>query len=135
MMVSTKGRYALKVMIDLAEQSPNHFTPSKDIAQRQGLSEKYLESILTSLTKAGLLTGVRGKKGGYKLARGIETYNVGEIIRAVEDSIAPVSCLEKGAECPNAGQCRTLPVWQGLEDVVNAYLDSVTLLGLTQQDV
>ena len=135
MMVSTKGRYALRVMIDLAEQDQAGYIPSRDIARRQGISEKYLESILTALTKAGLLTGVRGKGGGYQLARPLATYHVGEIIRAVEESIAPVSCLEKGAECPNAGQCRSLPVWQGLEDVVNKYLDGVSLEGLTQRDV
>lgn len=134
MMVSTKGRYALRVMIDLAEHDEGQFIPSRDIACRQKISEKYLESILSTLTKAGLLQGVRGKGGGYRLTRPADTYCVGEIVRAAEESIAPVACLEEGASCTNAGECRMLPVWQGLDAVVNEYLDSVTLLSLVRKD-
>ena len=109
MMVSTKGRYALRVMIDLAEHNQGQYIPSRDIAGRQMISEKYLESILATLTRAGLLQGVRGKGGGYRLTRPPETYSVGEIVRAAEDSIAPVSCLEQGNSCSNTGECRMLP--------------------------
>ncbi|MEE0204079.1 MAG: Rrf2 family transcriptional regulator [Oscillospiraceae bacterium] len=131
MMVSTKGRYALRVMIDLAEHSSSTYIPSKEIAGRQDISEKYLESILTALTKAGLLQGMRGKGGGYRLSKPVEQYNVGEILRAVEDTLAPVSCLEKGATCARSAECRTLQVWVGLENVVNQYLDGVSLTDLT----
>ncbi|MCI6646650.1 MAG: Rrf2 family transcriptional regulator [Oscillospiraceae bacterium] len=134
MMVSTKGRYALRVMIDLAEHNQGQYIPSRDIAGRQMISEKYLESILATLTRAGLLQGVRGKGGGYRLTRPPETYSVGEIVRAAEDSIAPVSCLERGASCSNAGECRMLPVWQGLDAVVNEYLDSVPLISLVREE-
>ena len=133
MMVSTKGRYALRVMIDLAEHEQGQYIPSRDIAGRQKISEKYLESILATLTKAGLLQGVRGKGGGYRLTRPPETYSVGEIIRAAEDSIAPVACLEAGASCTNASACQMLPVWQGLDAVVNEYLDSIPLLSLVRE--
>ena len=134
MMVSTKGRYALRVMIDLAEHNQGQYIPSRDIAGRQMISEKYLEIILATLTRAGLLQGVRGKGGGYRLTRPPETYSVGEIVRAAEDSIAPVSCLEQGASCSNAGECRMLPVWQGLDAVVNEYLDSVPLISLVREE-
>lgn len=132
MMVSTKGRYALRVMIELAERDEGKYIPSKEIASRQNISEKYLESILTALTKAGLLQGMRGKGGGYRLNKPVEAYHVGEILRAVEDTLAPVSCLEKGASCTRAAECRTLRVWHGLETVVNEYLDSVSLAELVE---
>lgn len=130
MMVSTKGRYALRVMIDMAQQTGDGYITAKDVAARQDISEKYLESILTALTKAGLLKGVRGKGGGYRFSKPLEEYYVGEIIRAVEDSLAPVSCLEQGANCARASECRSLPVWHGLEKVVNDYLDGIALQDL-----
>ena len=133
-LISTKGRYALRAMVDLAQNKDAGLVPLADIARRQGISEKYLESILATLTRAGLLQGVRGKGGGYRLTRPPETYSVGEIVRAAEDSIAPVSCLEQGASCSNAGECRMLPVWQGLDAVVNEYLDSVPLISLVREE-
>ena len=109
MLISTKGRYALRVMIDLAEHQADGFVPLKVIAQRQEISEKYLESIIKLLVKAKLLNGLRGKGGGYKLTKAPEQYTVGSILRLTEDSLAPVSCLEQGADaCPRAAECRTL---------------------------
>lgn len=134
MLVSTKGRYALRVMTDLAEHPSEEYIPLKEIAQRQGISEKYLEAIIKILVRAKLLTGVRGKGGGYKLNRPPEQYTVGSILRLTEDSLAPVSCLEQGAEsCPRASECRSLPVWKGLAQVINQYLDNITIADLIRQ--
>ena len=128
MLVSTKGRYALRVMIDLAENRSDRYIPLKEVAQRQEISEKYLEIIIKDLVKAGLVDGVRGKGGGYKLTREPEDYVVGDILRIMEGSISPVSCLEEGAlPCSRAPVCRTLPMWLELDKVINEYLDSVTL--------
>ena len=134
MIVSTKGRYALRVMIDLAEHQTEGYIPLKTIAQRQGISEKYLESIIAILSRAGLVEGLRGKGGGYRLTRPKAKYSVGEILRLTEGSLAPVTCLE-GAEnpCPRAGECTTLPMWQKLDDLINTYLDSVSLSDLLSQ--
>ena len=130
MLISTKGRYALRVMTDLAEHPTEGYVPLKGIAQRQEISEKYLEAIIKILVKSRLLAGVRGKGGGYKLTRAPEQYTVGEILRLTEDSLAPVACLEV---CPRAAECRTLPVWRGLDKVINEYLDGITVADLTQQ--
>ncbi len=133
MLISTKGRYALRVMIDLAERPSEGYVPLKEIAERQGISEKYLEAIIKILVKAKLVSGVRGKGGGYKLTRAPEQYTVGSILRLAEDSLAPVACLEADADaCPRAAACRTLPVWQGLDKVINDYLDKITLADLEQ---
>lgn len=133
MLISTKGRYALRVMVDLAEHQSEGFIPLKVIAERQEISEKYLESIIKLLVKAKLLNGVRGKGGGYQLTRSPDQYTVGSILRLTEESLAPVACLEEGAaSCPRMAQCRTLPLWQGLDKVINNYLDSVTILDLIQ---
>ena len=133
MLISTKGRYALRVMVDLAEHQSEGFIPLKVIAERQEISEKYLESIIKLLVKAKLLNGVRGKGGGYHLTRSPDQYTVGSILRLTEESLAPVACLEEGAaSCPRMAQCRTLPLWQGLDKVINNYLDSVTILDLIQ---
>ena len=135
MLISTKGRYALRVMIDLAEHQAEGFIPLKVIAERQEISEKYLESIIKLLVKAKLLNGVRGKGGGYQLTRAPEQYTVGSILRLTEESLAPVACLEDGAaSCPRMASCRTLPLWQGLNKVINDYLDNVTLADLVQSD-
>lgn len=135
MLISTKGRYSLRVMVDLAEHRTEGFIPLRDIAQRQELSEKYLESIIKLLVKAKLLTGLRGKGGGYKLTKAPEQYTVGSVLRLTEDSLVPVSCLEPGADCcPRMADCRTLPVWQGLERVINEYLDSITLADLMRKE-
>lgn len=134
MLVSTKGRYALRVMLELAQSQPDTYMPLPLIAQRQGISEKYLESIIAILSRAGLVEGLRGKGGGYRLTRSSANYSVGEILRLTEGSLAPVTCLE-GAEnpCPRAGECTTLPMWQKLDDLINTYLDSVSLSDLLSQ--
>ena len=111
-MISTKGRYALRVMIDLAEHEEEGFIPLKDIAARQEISKKYLESIVKELVAGRLVTGVSGKGGGYKLCRRPEEYSVGEILELTEGSLATVACLVGGAvPCPRADECRTLPMW------------------------
>lgn len=133
MLISTKGRYALRVMADLAGHPSDGYVPLKEIAHRQEISEKYLEAIIKILVKASLLSGVRGKGGGYKLTRAPEQYTVGSVLRLTEESLAPVACLEENASpCARAGGCLTLPLWQGLDRVINEYLDSVTLADLLQ---
>lgn len=135
MLISTKGRYALRVMIDLAEHQAEGFIPLKVIAQRQDISEKYLESIIKQMVKAKLVSGLRGKGGGYRLTKAPEQYTVGSILRITEDSMAPVACLEPGSEtCPRAAECRTLSLWRGLDKVINNYLDDFTLADLMHSD-
>ena len=127
-MISTRGRYALRVMIDLAEQDEEAYTPLKEVAERQRISKKYIEAIMTSLSKAGLVDAVHGKGGGYKLNRKPCEYTLGEILRVTERDLAPVACLEHGAApCEYAGNCKTLPVWDKLNLMINEYLDGVTL--------
>ena len=134
MLISTKGRYALRVMVDLAEHQGEGFIPLKTIAQRQEISEKYLEAIIKLLVKAKLLNGLRGKGGGYQMTKAPDQYTVGEILRLTEESLAPVSCMETGASvCPRAVECRTLPVWQGLDRVISEYLDGITVADLMQR--
>lgn len=134
MLISTKGRYALRVMADLAEHPAEGYIPLKEIAQRQEISEKYLEAIIKILVRAKLLSGVRGKGGGYKLTRPPEQYTVGDILRLTEDSLAPVVCLEADASpCARAAACRTLPLWRGLDRVISEYLDSVSLADLLKE--
>ena len=131
MMISTKGRYALRVMVDLAEHQSEGYIPLKEIAQRQEISEKYLENILKVLVKARFLTGLRGKGGGYRLSRPPESYTVGSILRLTEGSLAPVACLEAGADaCPRTAVCRTLPMWSTFYRMVNDYFDGITLADL-----
>ncbi len=135
MMISTRGRYALRVLIDMAEHQSDLYVPLKEIAARQEISEKYLESIVKMLVKGGVLTGLRGKGGGYRLSRPPEQYTVGSILRLTEGSLAPVSCLEGGsASCTRMTQCRTLPLWQGLNQVINEYLDRYTIADLMQTE-
>ena len=111
-MISTRGRYAIRVMIDLAENDNGNAIPLKDIAARQGLSKKYLEIIVKDLVTGGLLTGTSGKGGGYRLCRKPEEYTVGEILELMEGSMATVACLMDGAvPCPRAAECETLPLW------------------------
>lgn len=134
MLISTKGRYALRVMADLAGHPSEGYIPLKEVAQRQEISEKYLEAIIKLLVRAKLLNGLRGKGGGYKLTRPPEQYTVGEILRLTEDSLAPVTCMEPNADvCPRAAECITLPVWKGLDRVINEYLDGITLADLIRQ--
>ena len=135
MMISTKGRYALRVMIDLAEHNTGAYIPLKDIAARQEISQKYLESIVVILSKAGVLSGLHGKGGGYKLNRSPDQYTVGDILKLTEGSLAPVSCLETGeSPCRRAAECRTLPMWTKLNEIIKNYLDSVTIADLLVQD-
>lgn len=131
MMISTRGRYCLRVMIDLAEHQGEDCIRMKDVAQRQGISLKYLEKILPVLAKNSIIEGTQGKGGGYRLTRKPEEYTLGQILRLTEGSLAPVACLECGAApCHRADTCPTLPVWTELDRIVNGYLDSVTLADL-----
>ncbi len=131
MIVSTKGRYALRVMIDLAEQHKDERVPLKEIAERQGISQKYIEAIMTLLSKNHFVDAVHGKGGGYQLNKKPEEYKVGDILRLTEGSLSPVACLEKGAEaCPRKADCRTLPLWTKLDELVEGYLDSISIADL-----
>ncbi len=131
MMISSRGRYALRVMIDLAEHDDGAYIPMKEVAQRQDISLKYLEKILPQLVAAKLVEGQHGKGGGYRLTRAPENYPIGEILRLTEGDLAPVACLECGAEaCKRTADCRTLPMWSELNRRINDYLDSVTIADL-----
>ncbi len=128
MLISTKGRYALRVMIDLAEHRSGEFISLKEIAQRQEISEKYLESIIRTLVKAKVVESLRGKGGGYRLTKNPEQYTVGEILRLTEGSLAPVACLDGDCKgCSRSDECPTLDVWKNLDKLINDYLDGVTL--------
>jgi len=127
-MISTRGRYALRVMIDIASNQGDGYVPMKDVAARQGLSLKYLEQIIPPLKDHGLIKGIQGKGGGYRLTKNPSEYNIGEILRLTEKDLAPVSCLAEGApECERRQGCKTIKLWEGLEKVTNEYLDSKTL--------
>ena len=131
MMISTRGRYALRVMIDLAEHSNGGYIPMKEVAQRQEISLKYIERIVPVLTKSGCVEGVHGKGGGYRLTRPPEDYTVGEILRLAEGDLSPVACLQEGAKpCPRAAECRTLPMWKKYYDLTRRYFDGITLADL-----
>mgnify|MGYP003595041475 CR=1 FL=1 len=135
MLVSTKGRYALRVMIDLAEHSSGGYIPLRDVAERQEISEKYLESIVVLLSKAGLLEGLRGKGGGYKLTKRPEQYTAGSILKLTEGTMAPVACLEDRANsCPRASECRTLPMWEKLNSQLEQFFEGVTIADLMKND-
>lgn len=135
MMVSTRGRYALRVLVDLAEQDSNRYITLREIAERQDISEKYLESIVKDLVKARLLDGLRGKGGGYRLERAPEEIGVLDVLNLTEGSLAPVACLDEGAKlCSRASSCRTLPLWEGLNKVVRDYLGNYTVRDLARQD-
>jgi len=128
MKISTKGRYALRMLLDLAEQQGDGYISLRDIAERQEISKKYLEQIIPTLSRANLLLTNRGYLGGYRLSRTPREYTVGDVLRATEGNLAPVACLEQTPnQCPRCAECLTLPVWQGLEDVINRYLDGITL--------
>ncbi|MDR0889203.1 MAG: Rrf2 family transcriptional regulator [Oscillospiraceae bacterium] len=131
MKISTRGRYALRAMIDMAEHNSGEYIPLRDIAERQEISEKYLESILPTLSKAGFLEGLRGKGGGYRLARRAETYTVGSILQLVEGSFAPVACLDCSPNpCTRIAECRTLPMWQKLNDKLHDFFEGITIADL-----
>lgn len=128
MMISTRGRYALRVMLDLAQQSTDRYIPLKEIANRQDISEKYLESIIKVLVQNQLLTGLRGKGGGYRLTKNPGEYTLGEILRLTEGTLAPVACVEESyAKCSRIEFCLTRPVWQKLDTIISEYLDGITL--------
>lgn len=131
MKISTKGRYALRLMIDLALQDPDKYISLKDISKRQEISIKYLEQIAILLLKNGFIKSLRGQQGGYKLQKDPEKYLVGDILRIIEGELVPVTCLEKqSCPCSRSVTCKTLPFWKGLHAAVNDYLDSYTLADL-----
>ena len=131
MTISSRGRYALRMMIDIAENCASGFVPVKDIARRQEISVKYLEQIVSQLTRAGLLRSGRGSLGGYTLTKTPKEYTVGEILRASERTLAPVSCLvEDAPKCHRADFCQTLAFWKGLGGAIDKYIDSVNLQSL-----
>lgn len=133
MMISTRGRYALRVMVDLAEQDTGKYIPLKDIAARQDISRKYLESIMTILSKAGFLDALHGKGGGFRLSRPPKEYSVGSILKLTERTLAPVACLEHEARpCDRAAGCKTLPMWRELDRLINGYLEGVSLADLAE---
>ena len=133
MLISTKGRYALRVLIDMAEHSTSEYIKLKDIAERQEISEKYLESIVKQLVSNKILTGLRGKGGGYKLAKTPDEIVVGDVLRLMEGSLAPVACLED-KPCPRVAECRTLEFWRGLDETIRRYADSFTVAALMRTD-
>lgn len=130
MRVSTKGRYALRLMLDLALNDSERPVPIKEIAQRQGISEKYLEQIISILNKASFVRSVRGPQGGYRLARKPKEYTVGMILRLTEGSMSPVDCIEDGTFCQRADECATSIVWKRLDDAVSGVIDHITLSDL-----
>ena len=134
-MISTKGRYALRVMLDLAEQDSEKFVPLEEIAIRQGISKKYLEAILKTLVQNNLLKGLRGKGGGYKLTKKTADYTVGEILELTEGSLAIVSCLDKNSPpCGRKDICKTLPIWKKFDKLQHDFFYSITLEDLLQPE-
>ena len=134
MRISTKGRYALRMLLDLAEHQGDGYVALKDTAERQQISKKYLEQIVPILNRSDILKTNRGYQGGYRLSKSSEHYTVGMILRLTEGSLAPVPCAEQEpVECPRSAECATLPVWQGLYRVVSEYLDGITLQALLEQ--
>ncbi len=129
MKISTKGRYALRVMIDLAVNDKGDYVSLKDISNRQEVSLKYLEQIMAMLNKAGYVKSTRGNNGGYRLAKPPEEYKVGDILRKTEGDLAPIACVN-GEECGKRENCKTFKFWQGLDNVINEYVDSKTLADL-----
>ena len=134
-MISTRGRYALRVLVDLAEHGGGSYLPMKEVANRQEISLKYLERIVPLLTREHLLEGQSGKGGGYRLTREPDQYTVGEILTLTEGSLAPVSCLAQGAaSCPRMSSCRTYDMWKGLDDLIEDYFGKITLADLAAPD-
>ena len=132
-MISTKGRYAIRVMLDLAQQDSNSYIPLKDIAARQELSKKYLEIIVKDMVSGGLLVGASGKGGGYKLCRRPEEYSIGEILELMEGSMSSVACLvDKSMVCPRKEKCRTLPMWEEYDKLVHDFFNSKKLTDLIE---
>lgn len=134
MKISTKGRYALRLMLDLAYNHTGSFIPIKNISQRQDISDKYLEQIITQLSRAGLVKSARGAQGGYMLAKEPQEYTVGEILRLLEGNLAPVACVDDTNDaCTRADECVTMEVWREIKDAVNKVVDNITLADLVEQ--
>ncbi len=134
-MISTKGRYALRILTDLAEHSAQSYVPLKEVAQRQEISEKYLESIVKELVKGGILEGLRGKGGGYRLSRSPDSISVLDVLERMEGTLAPVACLEADSKaCPRMATCRTIGMWEGLNRVVQDYLSGFTIQSLMSRE-
>ena len=135
MMVSTRGRYALRMMIDLAENSHDHaYIAMKDIAERLEISKKYMEQIMPVLVKNGLVEGLQGQGGGYRLTRRHEDYRVGEILRLTEGDLAPVSCLSGDSPCTRSGGCRTIAMWSRFNKLTNDFFDGITVADLMHKE-
>lgn len=135
MMVSTRGRYALRMMIDLAENSHDHaYIAMKDIAERLEISKKYMEQIMPVLVKNGLVEGLQGQSGGYRLTRRPEDYRVGEILRLTEGDLAPVSCLSGDSPCTRSGGCRTIAMWSRFNKLTNDFFDGITVADLMHKE-
>lgn len=134
MKISTKGRYALRVMLDLAVNNTGEYIPLKEVSERQGITLKYLEQIIILLKKSGYLRSSRGNGGGYQLSKDPKEYTLGDILRTTEGSLAPIACLEDEVnQCPRKSVCPTLSFWEGLDKVISDYVDSVTLQDLVDQ--
>lgn len=134
MKISTKGRYALRMMIDLAINNNGGYISLKDISSRQEISDKYSEQIINQLSKAGLVKSIRGSKGGYMLSKRPEEYTVGDVLRVMEGSLAPVACVEEGSEyCKRASTCVTIELWQKLNNAINDVVDNITLEDLVNR--
>lgn len=134
MMISTRGRYALRILVDLAERRAEGYVALREMAEKQEISEKYLESIVKELVRAGILEGLRGKSGGYRLGRAPEQISVLQVLEQME-TLAPVACLEaEGKPCHRAADCRTLPLWKGLDETVRAYLEPFTVRSLMRPE-
>ena len=135
MIVSTKGRYAVRVMVDIAQNSHGSFVPLKEVTKRQSIPQKYIEGIMVMLSKAHYIEAKQGKGGGYRLSRGLDDYTLFDILMLTEKGFCSVTCLEKDAKpCPKAESCITLPVWKGLDDVIRNYLKSITLASLLENN-
>ena len=135
MLISTRGRYALRVLTDMAENQGDAYLPLKEIAARQEISEKYLESIVKDLVRSGILTGLRGKGGGYRLGLPPDRIGVYEVLEIMEGTLAPVACLEKGhPRCSRMPTCRTLPMWQGLDAAIRDYLGRYSIADLMHRE-
>lgn len=131
MKISTRGRYAIRVMIDLAEHNTGEYIPLMDIAKRQEISEKYLEAIVASLSKNGFVISLRGKRGGYRLAKSPAEYTIGSILKITEGPFTPVACLEQTPNtCERAAYCKTLKMWKGLQNLLEDYFEGITLQDL-----
>lgn len=134
MLISSKGRYAIRVILDLAEHSDGQFIPLKDIAARQEISQKYMESIMTLLSKNGFVEAMHGKGGGYCLNKPASEYKIGDILRLTEGTLAPVTCLQEAQACERATNCKTLPLWTGLNKVICDYLDHISVADILQEN-